>query len=163
MIEFFKEEETSRIYRKPSSFNSSKAVEYARKYALNYNIDYQDLNDIGGDCSNFISQCLHYGGLPKTGTWKPYTSSWINVNPLYYYLIKNGYAKELPINSNFKAGNIIQFFSNSKGYFTHTGIITKVLPYGDYLYCCHSYDKLDYPLSYIYPTFYNRFRILDIL
>ena len=163
MIYFISDTEKSNVNRNPPSFNASKAVEYARKYALNYNTDYQDLNEIGGDCTNFVSQCLHFGGLPKTEIWKPYTSPWINVNPLYYYLIKNGYAKELPMNSKLKAGNVIQFFSNTKGYFTHTGIITKALLSGDYLYCCHSYDKLDYPLSFIYPIFYDRFRILDII
>lgn len=162
MIHFIYEENPN-SYRKPILFNVDKAVEYARKYALNYNLDYLTFDEIGGDCTNFISQCLYAGGLPKTNNWHPYSFPWIRVNDLYYYLINNGYAKEIPMNGSFKAGNIIQFFSKSKGFFAHTGIITKVLPSGDYLYCCHSYDKLDFPLSLIYPRIYDKFRILDII
>jgi len=163
MIYFISDLEKSNIYRYPSLFDSNKAIEYARKYALNYNDDYTNFTEIGGDCTNFISQCLHFGGLPKTRDWKPYSNPWIRVNGLYDYLIYNGYARQIPMDSTLKPGNIIQFFSNSKGFFGHTIIITESLLSGDYLYCCHTYDKLDYPLSFVYPSFYTRFRVLDII
>ena len=73
-------------------FNSNNAIAYARKYALEYNSNYIDFNDMGGDCTNFISQCLYAGGIPLSSTWTPYSNTWLRVNELRNYLINNGYA-----------------------------------------------------------------------
>jgi hypothetical protein len=45
------------------------------------------------DCADYVSQCLHAGGIPTTSSWSysPYTPSWGNVGPLQYYLSTNGY------------------------------------------------------------------------
>ncbi|MBO5370985.1 MAG: amidase domain-containing protein, partial [Clostridia bacterium] len=37
------------------------AVEYAKKWALSRNPIYYDYEQIGGDCTNFISQCVYAG------------------------------------------------------------------------------------------------------
>ena len=42
-------------------YNRKKAVEYALKWALDRNPRYLDYDDLGGDCTNFISQCLYAG------------------------------------------------------------------------------------------------------
>lgn len=147
---------------KSSKFNKEMAVNYSRKYALNYNNLYKNFSNIGGDCTNFVSQCLTVGGIPTSKTWKPYSNSWIRVIDLYDYLINNNYGYNHNINIKFEPGDIIQFFSNKKGTFSHSGIISKALYNGDYLYCCHSYDKLDFPLSEVFPILYNKFRIISI-
>jgi len=77
-----------------------KAVFYARKYALKRNKYYEDFSNKGGDCTNFIYQCLDYGGLPYSYTWKPYTHPWLRVNELYYYLLNSG--KGIDITKNNK-------------------------------------------------------------
>lgn len=41
------------------------ARDYARQYAVNYNSNYFDYNDYGGDCTNFTSQAVYAGGLIK--------------------------------------------------------------------------------------------------
>lgn len=43
------------------------AVNYAIKYALSYNNEYPNYKDAGGDCANFISQCLFAGGKSMVG------------------------------------------------------------------------------------------------
>ena len=43
-------------------YNRQKAIEYARKWALLANPDYYHFGGIGGDCTNYISQCLLAGG-----------------------------------------------------------------------------------------------------
>lgn len=61
------------------SYNPLLAIEYAKKYAFNYNPAYPNYSDIdpGGDCANFISQCLHAGGIPMIGTnANDITDSW---------------------------------------------------------------------------------------
>ena len=40
------------------------AVQYARQWALSRNRAYNDFTKGGGDCMNFVSQCLYAGGLP---------------------------------------------------------------------------------------------------
>lgn len=40
------------------------AVQYARQWALSRNRVYNDFTKGGGDCMNFVSQCLHAGGMP---------------------------------------------------------------------------------------------------
>lgn len=51
-----------------SDYESSDAVQYAEDYYDNYNDDYPDWGPSGGDCANFVSQCLHAGGKPMEGT-----------------------------------------------------------------------------------------------
>ena len=142
-------------------YDSKLSCQYAQKYALNYNSTYKNFNNSGGDCTNFISQCIHFGGLHQTYNWKPYNKNWITVNGLYLYLIKN-HATDIYNKEIYSPGDIVQFYSNSKGYFSHSGIITYNLPINNYLYCCHTYDKLNFPLSEIYPIFYDKLRVLKI-
>lgn len=144
------------------NYNVNKAVKYAKDYALKPNKSYKDFSNEGGDCTNFVSQCLFAGNLPLSNSWQPYTGTWIRVIELYYYLLRKSYGYESKNKFDFKKGSIIQFFSNTKGYYAHSGIITEVLANGDCLYCCHSYNKLDYPLSEIYPILYDKFRIIHI-
>ena len=140
----------------------NKLIQYARKYALSYNIDYLNFNNSGGDCTNFVSQALYFSGLHQSKLWKPYTAAWIMVNPLRDYIIRNDFAIESNELYQDPLGTIIQFYSDRKGRFSHSGIITEVMANGELLYCCHDYDKLDFPLSETYPLFYNKIRNLQI-
>ena len=49
-------------------YNREKAVEYAHKWAFERNPAYYNFEGIGGDCTNFISQCIHAGGAPMNYT-----------------------------------------------------------------------------------------------
>ena len=53
-----------------SSYSGSAAASYAIRYGVNYNSAaypfYSALE--GGDCTNFVSQCLFAGGIPKVGS-----------------------------------------------------------------------------------------------
>lgn len=44
---------------KASAYNGYNAAKYAKKYAITYNSDYDRWDS---DCTNFVSQCLYYGG-----------------------------------------------------------------------------------------------------
>lgn len=50
------------------SYNYDQAVNYAKKYYRNYNSAYPSWASAGGDCANFVSQCLYAGGKPMKGT-----------------------------------------------------------------------------------------------
>jgi hypothetical protein len=45
-------------------YNRLAAVEYARAWAFARNPKYFDFSNLGGDCTNFISQCVAAGGMP---------------------------------------------------------------------------------------------------
>ena len=44
---------------KTTTYDGGAASTYALNHALNYNPDYADFNGFGGDCTNFVSQCLY--------------------------------------------------------------------------------------------------------
>lgn len=147
----------------PMKYNYKDAISYARKYALNYNNEYKHFDNAGGDCTNFVCQCIHAGGIKTSSSWKPYSNSWVRVNELYYYLVRKGIGIDNTTSKVYNPGSIIQFYTKEKNYFSHSGLITASLPNGDYLYCCHSYDKLDFPLSEVYPLHFDKIRIIKIM
>ncbi|MCW2276844.1 amidase domain-containing protein [Heliophilum fasciatum] len=59
-------------------YDRDAAVAYANRYYQNHNPAYPDFDDQpweGGNCANFISQCLYAGGMPWiTGPPSQYTS-----------------------------------------------------------------------------------------
>ncbi len=42
------------------NYDRKKAVEYAHKWALKRNPLYYNFDKLGGDCTNFISQCIYH-------------------------------------------------------------------------------------------------------
>lgn len=148
--------------RKDSNFNIINACTYAETFALNPNPNYKSFEKIGGDCTNFVSQILFAGGLNQTNLWKPYTIPWVRAEDLYLYLTIQKLATKLPNKNSLSKGCLIQFYTPEIGRFFHNGFITYELPNNDYLYCCHSYNKLNYPLSQIFPHRYPVLRGLKI-
>lgn len=148
--------------RVQTSFNVQDACSYAEKYAIRPNPEYKDFTDIGGDCTNYVSQILHAGGLKTNNTWYPYSSTWIRVKELYEYLLNYNLAHILPDNLGLDKGCIIQFLIPTTNRFSHTAFITHNIKGVDLLYCCHSYNKLNYPLGLIYPIRYKSMRSLMI-
>jgi len=80
------------------TYNRTAAVDYARKWALGRNSAYYDFEEIGGDCTNFASQCIYAGAgvmnyTPVMGWYynSTYdrTPSWSGVEYLYNFLIGN--------------------------------------------------------------------------
>lgn len=80
-------------------YDREAAVEYARTYALVYNKDYPNFDSgtpNSGDCMNFVSQCIHAGGMPQKEygyLWycnkKKHSSSWSGVDSFRNYLKKS--------------------------------------------------------------------------
>ena len=82
-------------------YERQKAIDYARAWALGRNPVYHDYEKYGGDCTNYISQCLHAGDIPfdesgrdVTMKWYWYsdysrTPSWTAAQPFETYLLNN--------------------------------------------------------------------------
>lgn len=155
-------------------YDKIKATQYARKWAMSRNPAYFDFEDYGGDCTNFISQCI-YAGAPmmnytRTYGWY-YNSSydrapaWTGVEFLSAFLLKNKSAgpfaveKELSLS---ELGDIIQL--GTKKSFHHSVIITGFTDddthsENNILVSTHSFDAVDRLLS---TYIYDRLKCLEI-
>ena len=58
------------VRTRTSSYNPTNAIAYAETYydTGNYNPAYPDWSSYGGDCANFVSQCVYAGGKSMKGT-----------------------------------------------------------------------------------------------
>lgn len=120
-------------------YDREKAVAYAHYWAYRRNPQYYNFQDIGGDCTNYASQCIYAGAgvmnyTPTYGWYYISTSdrspSWAGVQYLYNFLTTNrsvgpygvevGAADVLP-------GDICQL-NISKNVFHHTPVIVAVDP-----------------------------------
>ena len=141
---------------KQKQYNRENAVAYARKWALSRNPAYYNFQHIGGDCTNFASQCIFAGAgvmnfTPDTGWYYrslyDRAAAWTGVEYLYKFLVNNisvgPYAHEVS-QEEVMPGDIVQL-GNADGHFFHTPVIISVSPV--ILTAAHTYDSLDKPLS----------------
>lgn len=142
-------------------YNRKAAVAYARRWALSRNPQFYDFSEIGGDCTNFASQCLYAGSgimnfTPVYGWYylniNNRTPSWTGVRFLYDFLVTNQtravFGREVSM-ENVLPGDLVQL-ANKTGMFYHSPVISEVsypITLENILVCAHSYDALDRPLS----------------
>ena len=137
-------------------YDRTAAVAYTRRWALGRNPAYYNFEKIGGDCTNFASQCIYAGArvmnfTPVMGWYyrssSDRTASWSGVQYLYQFLINNRsvgpYARVVSQNE-VEPGDIVQM-GTSDGHFYHSPVITSIAP--TILVAAHTYDALDKPLS----------------
>ena len=132
------------------SYNPSAAVEYAKKYCSNYNPQYTSYRIMGGDCANFVSQCLIAGGMNFSGCQNVKSNGVIaGVTSLKNCLQKKGWHVSSSKPAAFKAG-----YPMVKPDLSHAIIATTVSGNTVY-YSGHTSDvcnkKLGYSVLYIYP------------
>ena len=140
-------------------YNRKAATEYARTWALYRNPKYKDYDPWGGDCTNYISQCIHAGNIPFDNQGNDVMGKWYWYSDSFgRYIIKNNseltqnygiYAEVVDYNQ-LEIGDLIQLVYQGRAY--HTMIVTQVILDDrnyllDYLICQHTEDLLDYPLS----------------
>lgn len=151
-------------------YDRKAAVEYARTWAMARNPEYYDYEKLGGDCTNFVSQCIYAGSgvmnfKPTLGWYysgaNSHSPSWTGVEYLYNYLIRKtgiGPVGSIVDMQDVEIGDISQFSSHSPR-FTHSQIIVSVgkgKGLDDILIATHSVDSLDRALS-TYPVREIRF------
>ena len=65
-----------------SSYSRSDAAQWAIDNYNNYNSNYPDCRLLGGDCANFVSQCMHVGGgMSMQDTWYCYRKNTTYLKP----------------------------------------------------------------------------------
>ncbi len=146
------------------------AVKYAENWALKRNEKYYNFDKLGGDCTNFVSQCIFAGVNVMNYTnitgWyynslNDRTASWTSVEYLYKFLTENtsiGPFGKLVIAQNLDVGDVIEL-GRTSGQFYHSVIISKIIDSKIYV-CSHTIDAINRPLdSYLF----ERARFIKIL
>lgn len=148
------------------NYDRRAAVEYAHRWAYGRNPDFYDYEDIGGDCTNFASQCIYAGSgvmnyLPTFGWYyidaNRKSPSWTGVEFLFNFLTRPqssvgpvGRACQL---WEIRPGDVIQLSFNGQTYQHSPVVVAAQPPYRpqDILLAAHSYDDDNRPLdSYEY-------------
>jgi len=138
------------------TYDRDKSIAYAHQWAYGRNPAYYNFDLSGGDCTNFISQCLYAGcgvmNYTRDVGWyyrSPYdrAAAWSGVEFLYRFLIRNQgagpYAAELPL-EHVQAGDIIQLSFDGL-FYSHSLFVVGTYP--DILIATHSYDCDNRPLD----------------
>lgn len=160
-----------RGYKLP--YDRERAVAYARKWALGRNPAYLNYDRLGGDCTNFASQCIYAGSgvMDYTPTFGWYyidgnrkAPAWTGVQYLHDFLLRShnrGPVAEETTMGQIRPGDVVQL-ATVKPYFHHTPVVIDVkgTPTLDTIFvAAHSDDALMRPLS-SYPI--RRIRFLHI-
>lgn len=137
-------------------YDRQAAINYAREWAFRRNPRYLDFSDIGGDCTNFVSQCLYAGSgvmnfTPIYGWYylssSNRTASWTGVEYLYNFLTANEgigpFGRETGEDET-EIGDVVQL-GDADGDFYHTIIVTSLYP--EIQVASHSNDAFNRPLS----------------
>ena len=159
-------------------YSRDKAVNYALKWWNKHNPLYYNFENLGGDCTNFVSQCIFAGcgimNFTKTFGWyyispSNRSPSWTSVDFLQKFLLSNttlGPVGRLCSLSEVEVGDIVQIRQGL--YFNHTGIITKMsqaFPYtlDSVFITAHTYNVLNKSISLYKPKEVRLIKIVNVL
>lgn len=159
------------------TYNRDRAIEYAMEWVspteIIRNNRWQIYDDYGGNCTNYISQCINAGGIPMDiygqagAQWKWYgnsfngkqtaqgrVASWSGVREFYEYSLYNtGYGMSASVDENLysgQKGDILQY--GISDVWKHSVIITNIIEDNkgnptDYLINSNSTDRINFPAS----------------
>lgn len=152
-----------------ANYNRTAAVNYAKKWAYSRNPKYYNFDPIGGDCTNFVSQCIYAGAkvmnYSKNGWYyinlNNRAPAWTGVVFLYRFLVNNTgagpYGKLCQINELLPA-DIIQLYRSGK--WSHTLFVSKIIQNPLQIFVAtHTYDSFNNPLS---RYWYDDIRFINI-
>lgn len=117
-------------------YNRQKVYDYAKKWSYDRNPKYYNYDSIGGDCTNFGSQCIFAGcnqmNYSKNNGWyyingNNKSPSWTGVEFLFNFLTSNkglGPKGEVSNINTLDIGDIVQLSFNGTT-FSHTLIVIK--------------------------------------
>ena len=130
-------------------YNAGAAVQYARDYCQHYNTKYQDYVGRGGDCANFVSQCMIAGGLSFSDCNPRRNGILSGTYALRDCLVKKGWKYSQTKPPSFKAG-----YPLAKTDWSHFIIASQVSSSG-IKFCGHTADVCDGTLKGSFYYFYE--------
>ncbi len=115
-------------------YNRERALMYAEKYAFSQNPVFGNFMGIGGNCTNFVSQCIYAGtcimNYKPTFGWyyismEARAPSWTGVDFFYNFIINNQdvgpYGRDAT-SDELEIGDVIQLGKEGEGYY-HTLLV----------------------------------------
>ena len=140
------------------SYRRERALEYARRWALSRNPLFADFAGIGGDCTNFVSQCLYAGCCQMNFTpvfgWyyiskDDRAAAFSGVEYFYNFIVGNegvGPFAEESDAASLMVGDVVELGREGEGYY-HALLVVGRSEEGEILVAAHTNDALDRPLS----------------
>lgn len=144
------------------AYDRAAAVAYAHRWAFRRNPAYYDYEKIGGDCTNYASQCLYAGSgimnyTPDFGWYyidaNQKAPAWTGVQYLYQFLTREqqsvGPAAVEAALEDMEPGDLVQLSFDGQR-FSHTPVVVATdhpKRLSDVLVAAHSYDRDYWPLS----------------
>ncbi len=144
-------------------YNRTSAIAYAHQWAYRRNPAYYDYEKIGGDCTNFASQCLYagtgvmnytpvYGWFYINANYK--APAWTGVEYFHNFIVRDelnpGPFGEISDINRVEAGDFVQLRFQGRESFSHTPIIVAIeepRSLNTILVAAHSYDTDYRPLA----------------
>ena len=149
--------------------NTAQSTAYARRWAFSRNPAFYDFDGVGGDCTNFVSQCLWAGGAamnytPDLGWYyrspEDRAAAWTGVEYFYNFITTNAgvgpFGEVVPVDAA-RTGDVIQLGSGG-GYY-HTLFVVAVRRGEPYI-AAHTYDAFNRALS---TYTYDEIRCMHII
>lgn len=139
-------------------YDRDRALTYAREWAMSRNPLFIDYTGFGGDCTNFVSQCLFAGSCRMNFTpvfgWyyldaDSRTASWTGVQYFHNFLTNNRGEGPFGVEADetdLRVGDVVQL-QNEDGAYYHTLLVSGIDPEAGILVAAHSNDAFDRPLS----------------
>ena len=153
-------------------YNREHALAYARQYAFSQNSFFANFAGIGGNCTNFVSQCIYAGSCemnyrPTFGWYfislDNRSPSWTGVEYFYNFIIENadvGPFGRVATSDELEIGDVIQLGKDGEGYY-HTLLVVG-FDGEDILVAAQTDNAFARPLS-TYTNDYARFiKILGV-
>ena len=142
-------------------YDRQAAIDYAHRWAFDRNPLFYDFSEIGGDCTNFISQCIYAGC--RVMNYTLYTGwyfnsldsrspSWTGVEYLYTFLTTNSargpYGREIPLQFA-QAGDVVQLNLTGSRYDHSLFVVQagRIASPANILIATHTEDSNNRPLS----------------
>ncbi|MEE0956055.1 MAG: amidase domain-containing protein [Eubacterium sp.] len=110
------------------TYNIDAAISYADAHVFTRNPAFKDYSNLGGNCANFVSQCLLAGGFPRTDDWEKkysftgdYHIPWYYAHEHYLYFKQFGTAEKATA-SNIRRGDPVYYDWDSNGRIDHVAL-----------------------------------------
>lgn len=149
------------------NYDPIKAILYADKWVSHedldggkdpskYNPEYKSYHNVGGDCSNYVSQCLYAGGMVRSGSWVPDNYVWINCQGQHFHFWNMGKTVANPESKDIYPGSPLYY-----AYYTHVTICVGYNSAGTPVVNGHTTDRYRVPWDYSKETVAYTLQLTD--
>lgn len=150
-----------------ADYDPVKAAVYANKWVFHgdleggkdpsyYNPEYTSYADRGGDCANYVSQCLYTAGMELTNLWRPDIYAWINCCGQHRVFAYMGKTVTLPTEEDVIPGCTIYYYN-----YTHVTICVGHNSAGTPVINGHTSDRYRVPWDYSKDNVYQLLQLTD--